>query len=314
MTRLRADLVLLTTAVIWGATFAVQKEAAAGMGALLFVGLRFWIGAAVVAPFAWREARQAKRPFERSEWLFASLMGLCLFAGAVLQQLGLETASATDGGFLTALYVILVPFLAWGLSGGAPRPRVLVAGLISVFGAWLLAGAGRVGDAWIGDGLVLAGDLAWAMMIALAPLVLHREPRPMLVSLMQNLLTGTLGVVAALGFEHSTLAGVESVWAQLLFAGAVSSGLAYTLQVVGQSYAPAAEAALIMSLESVFAALAGFLWLGERLKLVEALGCVLILASVALVEIGAFGSARPARAVRDLMESRGAQRRGDPWT
>ena len=140
MTRLRADALLLLAALIWGATFVAQKQANSAMGPLLFVGLRFWLGALVVAPFAWREARRAPRPFDGREWASTIVMGLCLFSGSVLQQIGLQTASATDGGFLTAVYVIMVPYLVWALSGAAPRPRVLVAGLVSVMGAWLLAG------------------------------------------------------------------------------------------------------------------------------------------------------------------------------
>jgi drug/metabolite transporter (DMT)-like permease len=286
VTRFRADALLLLTAVIWGATFVAQKQANSEMGPLLFVGLRFLLGALVVAPLAWREARGAARPFDRRAWIGAVSMGLCLFAGSILQQIGLQTASATDGGFLTALYVVMVPFLAWALSGGAPRPRVLLAAAAAVAGAWLLAGGRRVGSAGLGDALLIAGDFAWALMIALAPVVLRRAPRPVLISFMQNGLTGGLGVAAALAFESNALSGVTASLPQLIFAGALSSGIAYTLQVIAQAHAPPAEAALILSLESVFAAVAGAWLLSERLSAVEMTGCALILAAVAIVELG----------------------------
>ena len=286
MTRIRADALLLLASLIWGVTFVAQKQANATMGPLLFVGLRFCLGAVVVAPLALREARGAPRAFDAREWTGAAVMGLCLFVGSILQQMGLQTASATDGGFLTALYVVMVPFLAWAISGGAPRPRVLIAAAVSVAGAWLLAGGGRVGSAAVGDALLISGDFAWALMIALAPVVLGRGPRPMLISFVQNGLTGALGIAAALAFESNALSGVTAALPQLIFAGVLSSGIAYTLQIVAQAHAPPAEAALILSLESVFAALAGALLLSERLRPVEMAGCALILVAVAIVEIG----------------------------
>lgn len=286
MSRFRADALLLLTALIWGSAFVAQKSAIGDVGPWTFVALRFLIAAVAVAPLAWFEARRLPAPLEAQDWRLAGLCGLCLCVGSFGQQDGMASATATNAGFLTALYVVLVPFIVWALARRPPRAVVFIASAISVLGAWLLTGAGPLGHMSLGDIEIAAADIPWALGIAITPIFLARAPRPFLLCMIQNLTTVAISAAGAILTEPWPLPGLVAAAPALLYAGLLSSGVGFTLQVVAQGFAPPAEAALILSLEAVFAAVCGALWLGERLSLVEGIGCVLILLGVVLVEIG----------------------------
>jgi drug/metabolite transporter (DMT)-like permease len=286
MNRLRADLLLLLTAFIWGTAFIAQKNANESMAPVLFVGSRFLLSALALIPLAWYEARKGTIPLSRKDIVQALLVGLCLFSGAALQQIGLMTTTATNGGFLTALYVVIVPFVVWLLMRQPPRGIVVLACAISIAGAWLLADNGQARTWSLGDMLVVAADLAWAVAIVLVSIFLQRSHRPFFLSFVQYAVTAVLGLAAGLIFEPVSMPGIASALPAILYAGLLSGGVAYTLQIVAQKHTPAAEAALIMSLESVFAALAGAVLLQERLTLLATVGCALILLGVVVVEAG----------------------------
>lgn len=285
MSRLSADGLLLITGFLWGVTFVAQKDAAEEIPPLAFVAARFLVSAAALAPFALWEKRRAKKALKRREWRIALAMALSLFVGSSLQQAGLETTSATNGGFLTACYVVLTPLIVWALSRTPPRPIVIASSLVSLLGAWLLAtGGGPAQPPTIGDGLVLAADFAWALGIALTPLFLVRAPRPLLLAFVQYAVCGVLAAVMSIAFEAPAPAAFVAAAPSIAFSGLVSGAIAYTLQIIAQRHTPPAEAALILSLESVFAALAGALLLGERLTPTGAVGCALILVGAVAVE------------------------------
>lgn len=286
MNRLRADLLLLLTALIWGTAFIAQKYANIAMPPITFVGARFLLSALMILPLVVYESRQQTVGLSRTDWWQALLVGLCLVAGACLQQVGLLTTSATNAGFLTALYVVIVPFMVWVMSGQRPRALVLAACLISIYGAWLLADDGQTHHWSQGDLLVVAADVAWALAITIIGLFLQRTQRPFFLSFAQYSITAVVALALGLATEGVSLHGVRLALPAILYAGILSGGVAYTLQIVAQRHTPAAEAALIMCLESVIAALAGALMLHERLTPAAALGCGLILLGVALVETG----------------------------
>ena len=292
VSRLGANGLLLITAFLWGVTFVAQKDAVNTIPPLAFVAARFLISAIALAPLALWEQRRASKAIGPREWKIALVMALSLFLGSSLQQAGLTTTSATNGGFLTACYVVLTPFVVWALSRTPPRPIVIASSLVSLFGAWLLAtGGGPAQPPAIGDGLVLVADFAWALGIALTPLFLIRAPRPLLLAFVQYSVCAALAAMAAAALETVDPSAFLDAGASILFAGLVSGALAYTLQIVAQRFTPPAEAALILSLESVFAALAGAVLLGETLTPVGAVGCALILIGAVAVE------AAPARAL-----------------
>jgi drug/metabolite transporter (DMT)-like permease len=286
MSRLGADGLLLATAFLWGVTFVAQKYAAATMPALAFVAARFAVSAVALAPFAFWEFRRKPHPPGREEWRLALAIGLTLFLGTSLQQAGIETTSATNAGFLTACYVVLTPFVAWALTGARPRAIVVGAGFASLAGAWLLATGGALAPPNKGDALVLLADFAWATGIALTPVFLARSGRPLLLAFVQYTVCAGLAALCSALFESVALGAFAAAAPTILFAGIVSGALAYTLQIFAQAHTPPAEAALILALESVFAAFAGALLLGERLTVIGALGCALILAGALASEIG----------------------------
>lgn len=287
MTRLRADLALLLVALIWGAAFVSQKLANDSMGPLSFVGARFVVSWIAIAPLAFLEHRSATRaPIGEDDFRLAGFLGLCLFVGSCLQQVGLLTTTATNGGFLTALYVILVPIVLWIMSGVPPRLVVATAGVMSIVGAWLLTQKGEMQHLTSGDVLILLSDVAWAVWICVVPRFLMRTDRPFYLAFVQFGVAAILGVIVGLSFETVSRAGLNTALPAILYAGLCSGGIAYTLQIFAQKHTPPAEAALIMSLESVFAAIAGALWLSERLTQLAVLGCAFIFLGVLLVEVG----------------------------
>jgi drug/metabolite transporter (DMT)-like permease len=283
--RLGADAMLLATAAVWGVTFVVQKDTG-GLPPLAFVAARFAVSALAVAPLAFLEDRRARWAVTPRAHRLAVVIGILLFLGASLQQAGLATTSATNAGFLTACYAVLTPYVVWALTRSRPRAIVLVAGVVSLVGAWLLAtGGGPAHPPTVGDGLALLADLAWAALIALTPIYLVKTERPLTLAASQYAVCSALAAVASVLFETASPATFLTAAPAVLFAGLVSGALGYTLQIVAQRYTPPAEAALILSLESVFAALAGAFVLGERLTIAGAIGCGLILVGAVAAEI-----------------------------
>jgi drug/metabolite transporter (DMT)-like permease len=256
------------------------------MPALAFVAARFAVSALALAPFALWEFRRKPHAPNRGEWQLALVIALALFFGTTLQQTGIETTSATNAGFLTACYVVLTPFVVWALTGARPRVMIVGAGFVSLVGAWLLASGGGFGPPNIGDALVLLADFAWATVIALTPIFLARSGRPLLLAFVQYTVCAGLAALCSALFESIPSGALVATLPTILFAGIVSGAIAYTIQIFAQAHTPPAEAALILALEGVFAALAGALVLSERLTAIGLLGCVLIMAGAVAVEIG----------------------------
>jgi drug/metabolite transporter (DMT)-like permease len=286
MSRFQADLLLLICAFIWGTAFVAQKDLHAATWPALFVASRFTLSAILLAPLAWFEARKAGAPTaHRRDLGLAVAVGLAVCVGATMQQWALTGTSATNGGFLTAVYVAFVPFVVWAISGTRPRPVVLLAVAIAVCGAWLLADHGH-GQGWSrGDMVLLASDLVWALHITLVGIFLGRLNRPFLLCFVQYAITALGAGVLSLCTEHPQWPDFQASLPAIAYAGIASGGIAYTLQIVAQRHAPAAEAALIMSLESVFAAVAGALALHERLTPMATVGCLLILTGAVMVDV-----------------------------
>jgi len=296
ISRLGADGLLLVTALIWGVTFVAQKEAAALVPPMAFVAARFLVSALALAPFALWEFRRESLPPRREELRLAAIIGLTLFLGTSLQQAGIETTSATNAGFLTACYVVLTPFVVWALVGRRPRALVIAASFFSLFGAWLLSSGGAFAPPGLGDGLVLIADFAWATGIALTPIYLARGGPPFLLALVQYALCAALATGWSGLFETVEASALANAAGSILFSGLLAGAVGFTMQIFAQRHTPPAEAALILSLESVFAALAGAVLLGERLTTLGAVGCMLILAGAFAVEIEPLLFRRTARA------------------
>ena len=287
VTRVQANLLLLVIALIWGSAFVAQSQAMANVGPLLFTGVRFLIGAAVVAPLAWLEwralQRLSKRPTPRDGKKIFGL-GVLMVLGVAMQQIGIVTTTITNAGFLTALYVPLVPVLGWLLFRHLPHWSVWPGALACLVGAFMLSGAHslRIGP---GDLWVIGSALPWAFHVLMVGRVADRMAAPFLVASGQFLVCGLLALAWALGFEPFSWASLQAAAWPIAYTGVVSVGIAFTAQVVAQRYANAADAAIILSAEMLFAALFGFWLMGDRLSGSGLLGCGLILASLLAVQL-----------------------------
>ena len=290
LTRARANLILLFVALVWGSAFVAQALGMRSLGPFLFTGLRFLLGAAVVAPLAWREwhelSRRRRQPRTR-DGLHIALLGALLFLGAAMQQIGMLTTTVTNAGFLTALYIPLVPVFAWLAFRQLPHWTVWPAALGCLVGTWLLTGGhGQAlpvlnrGDAW-----VIASSVPWAVHVLLVGRAANRVQGAMLVAAGQFAICGVLALATGLAIEPVAWSGIRGALGAIAYTGVLSVGLGFTLQVVAQRHARAADSAIVLSSETVFAALFGAIFMGDRLGPASAGGCLLILACVLMVQL-----------------------------
>ena len=287
MSRTRANFLLILTAIIWGSAFVAQSHGMAHVGPMTFTGVRFLIGALIVAPLMWLEWRGLKRdakPLQRMDGVKVAGLGGLLLLGAAMQQIGIVSTTVTNAGFLTALYVPLVPVFGWLLWRHLPHWSVWPGALACFGGAFLLSGAQNLsigtGDLW-----VIASTIPWALHVLMVGRVAHRMSAPFLVAGGQFVVCGVLALIWALAFEPISWVGLEAATWSLLYTGVFSVGIAFTAQVVAQRYAQAADAAIVLSSETLFAALFGFLLMGDRLSAAGIVGCALIFTSMVGVQL-----------------------------
>ena len=283
----KADSLLMLTALIWGGAFVAQRVGMDYVGPLTFNGVRFALGALTLLPLALRGNRHTRsdlpKDFSRGQALLGGgLAGLLLFAGATLQQVGLVYTTAGKAGFITGLYVVIVPLLGilwkqrpgWGGWSGA---------ILAAVGLYFLSVTEQLtlapGDAW-----ELAGAFMWASHVLVLGWL---SPRVNVIKLAcaQYVVCSSLSLVLAGFTEVISIDGLLGATIPILYGGVMSVGVAYTLQVVGQRVAPPTHAAIILSLEAVFAALAGWIILGEVLTGRGLLGCALMLAGTTVAQL-----------------------------
>lgn len=278
---LKADLYMLVAACIWGCAFVAQRVSMSYIGPFTFNGLRFLLGAAVVWAF-WR--RRAGARLTGYPYAGGILLGTLLFMGATLQQIGMIWTTAGKGGFLTALYVVIVPVLGIARGQATEKSGWLGASL-TLAGVYFLSVNQDLSLA-PGDGYVIAGAIFWACHVqAVGELSKKHDPIPL--AIVQFLVCAALSIAVAVLIEPFSLESLRGAAPSILYGGVMSVGVAYTLQVVAQRIAPPTHAAILLSLETVFAALAGWLILEELLSERAMLGCALILCGILLSHLGA---------------------------
>jgi drug/metabolite transporter (DMT)-like permease len=312
---IRSDLLLLLAAIIWGFAFVAQRMGMEHIGPLLFNGIRFALGALVLLVVVKVKEVYLKRgsgeegkrrrgeeenmgevkitglptadrrlPTADCQLPTASgiLLGLILFAGATFQQAGIVYTTAGNAGFITGLYVILVP--VFGMITGQKAGANLWGGaILAAFGLYFLS----VTESFTmsdGDALVLIGAIFWAVHVLYTGWLSPRTS-VMRLAITQYTVCATLSLIGALLFESNTLEGVYGAVIPLLYGGLLSVGVAFTLQIVGQKKAPPAHTAIILSLEAVFAVIGGVMILSETMTERKWIGCALMLTGMVLAQV-----------------------------
>ncbi len=282
---LKSDSLLLVAAFFWGTTFVAQRKGMDHLGPMSYNALRFLLGAATLAPLIlWPGLRlPGTRTGSPRLLLWGGILaGAALFAGASLQQMGLQYTTAGKAGFITSLYVVLVPLMGLFL-GHRCGPWLWLGVGLTVAGLYLLS----VSESFTiarGDLLVLSSALFWAIHVQVIGYLAKRGD-PLRLACAQFLVCSALSFLVALLGEPIAVDAIRAATIPILYGGILSAGVAFTLQVICQRTSPPAHAAIIMSLETVFAAAAGWLILHERMGLRGLAGCALMMAGLMVVQL-----------------------------
>ncbi len=284
---LRADLLMLLTALIWGTTFVAQKMGMDAIGPFLYTGLRFALGAVLLIPVLYwfslrRRAQNAVSPVNRSAILGGIALGVVLTIGINLQQVGLMFTTVTNSGFITGLYVIMVPLLGL-LIGQRTGAGTWLGASLAVVGMYLLS-VGENFSVASGDWLQLAGAVIWGVHVLLAGRMASRHD-PILIAYVQFITCAVISSLLALAFEPWVLEKIIQALPAIVYGGALAVAVGFTLQLVAQRDAPPAHAAIILSLEAVFAAMAGWVMMDESLTLRGFIGCGLMFAGMLVAQL-----------------------------
>ena len=282
--RLKADLTLLIVSIIWGSAFVAQRVAGQLGSVYLFNGARYLLAALVVLPFALHAGRTAAErhriPPEQYRWMV--IIGLVLFGGSALQQIGLRYTTAGNAGFITSLYVVLVPVVLFVVWREKAHWVSMIAVALAGAGAFLLSTGGSF-EVRLGDAIELAGALFWTLHVIMLGKYASRF-ESMSFSVGHLIVCGLMNLGVGI-FVESRLPLSLPLLGAIAYTALFSLGLCYTLQVWAQRHTPPADAALILSLESVFAVLSGWLLMRETLVPIQILGCVLIFVAVLLSQL-----------------------------
>lgn len=283
----KRSLVLLSlTAVIWGFSFTAQRLGGDHVGVFTFDAIRFFLAALIVAPFCFLAEKKTPEKGMKTTLIAGCAAGAILTAAQALQQYGIVlTGSAGKAGFITGLYILLVPLFGILLRKKL-TPMLWIASPLALIGLWLLTRDGSGGFS-LGDGVLLLGAVLWAAHILLIDSVGERI-YPLRFSLIQFAVSAGLNLVLLLFFDSPTPEDLSSALIPLLYSGLLSSGVGFTLQVLGQKGADPAVASLILSFEAVFSAVGGALILGEKMSPLQLLGCALMFGAILLCQIRPF--------------------------
>ena len=274
-TDLRADLILLLTAFIWGLAFVYQRSGMDHIGPITFTFGRFLIGALAIVPL-WYVMEKPKQIFAFNKInRNAALLGLVLTSGMLLQQWGMVYTTAGRAGFLTGVYLIFVPLIGLFFRNKTEWPT-WVGMSLALAGLYFMAQI-EAEEIFTGDILVLISSLLFALHIIFTGMIAN-DASPFRLIFVQFTVAAVITGLLVPIFETWDWQGIRDAMVALLYVGVLSSAVGFCLQVVGQRTAPASHTAIILSFESVFAAFCGWWLLDEYLTQTEFIGCGLILA------------------------------------
>ena len=285
--KMRANILLLITAMVWGLSFVSQVEGMKTVGPITFQGIRLICAAIVLIPvvmFMGKKNAEPEMPLEEKQKnkkgtiIGGICCGCALFAACLLQQFGCQYTTAGKAAFITTLYVVVVPILSLFLRKRV-RPIMWLCVVLGVVGLYLLAMPNGLESVALGDTYVILCAVAYAVHILCCDHFVAKYDG-VKISFIQFLFAGVIGCIAMFIFETPDWEAIKSCAVNILYVGCISGGVGYTLQIVAQKHAEPTVASLLMSLESVFGVLFGTLILSEAMTGREILGCVVIFAAV----------------------------------
>ena len=284
-TKAKSTILLFLTAIIWGFAFVAQRVGAEFVGAFTFNGIRFLLGSLSLIPVILIFEREKLNKSKFIKTLVPSLLaGTVLFIASTLQQLGVEwTGSAGKAGFLTGLYIVLVPVIRFFM-GKKTSVFTFFGAVFALVGLFFLCMTGDELKFGMGDIVLIIGAFFWAAHILVVDKYV-KDISPLKFSMMQFLVCGLLSIIFALFTETIEFSAIKSAGIPILYGGLMSVGVAYTCQILGQKDADPTFASIVFSTESVFSAIGGAIILNEIMSGRGYLGCVLIFIGIIFSQI-----------------------------
>ena len=274
---------LVACALIWGTTFIAQDTGMDNIGPFTFNSFRFFVGFLTILPFVFLFEKKKTLDLikNRKNQFFKLILpvGIFLFLGCIFQQVSLLYTDVANSAFFTIFYVPMVPIIVYFLFSERLHWSIWPSVLACVIGGYLLSDLNN-SSVRFGDALVLIGALFWALHIVYIGKIIERFDIPFFIALIQNLIVAVLSLILVLFFEEINFSKIKLETVEILYAGILSGGAAFALQLFGQRNIPAAPAAIVMSLEGAVAAIAAWMILNQILGLDNIIGCILILSGV----------------------------------
>ncbi len=282
----RANLLMLIPPLIWGVAFVYQKTGMENIGPFTFSYARFFFALLTVLPLAILfEKNNFKVIFSSKRYTYLCLLtGFFLFCGMGLQQYALQISLVSNVAFLSTLYVPIVAIITKFIFKKKLHWVIWIAILLCLYGSYLLSSNQSI-EIQKSDSLLFAAALSFALHIILIDIFMKEINSPFIFGSIQYFIVFLLSLVLALSFENPEISNIKLEWFEILFTGILSAGFGYTLQIIAQQKANPAPAAIILSMESVFAAIAGWYMLNEILDQNKIYGCVAIFAGVVIVQL-----------------------------
>ena len=279
---------LLARTLIWGTTFIAQDTGMDNIGPFTFNSVRFFVGFLAVTPFVFLfEKKKINHQIKNKTKEFSKLIlpvGIFLFLGCIFQQVSLLYTDVANSAFFTIFYVLMVPLIAYFLFSEKIHWSIWPSVIACVVGGYLLSDIGNA-NIRFGDTLVLIGALFWALHIIYIGKIIKQFDLPFFIALIQNLIVAALSFILVIIFEEFDFSKIKLETVEILYAGILSGGAAFALQIFGQRNISAAPAAIVMSLEGVIAAIAAWVILNQILELNNIIGCALILGGILLSQL-----------------------------
>ena len=287
MNTLKGSLLLLIASVIWGTAFVAQAVGMEFIGPITFTFARFFLGAITILPLLIiLERKNYIRTISKpNTFLLIFLTSLALGFGATIQQIALLNSDVSNAAFITALYVPIVPIILKIFFKKIIHWSIWLAVGICLIGLYLLTTENSSITINFSDILLIISSVAFAFQIILNDIFLSKNNTPFTFAFTQYLIIFFITLIIALIFENPTMKGISMEFMEVFYAGSLSVGIAYTLQILGQKNTSAAPAAIILSMEAAFAAIAAWVIINQSMSIIKIIGCVLIFIGIIIAQI-----------------------------